>query len=787
MLHEQTKGKPVPMLFGSLGDNRGRQGDDQCIESHVPLATRPSFSSAVPPSPTDSLLFRLAAAGTLLLLGFTAWRYPPLTLALVLACAVMFWVCAWAATRLLGYRGARTLIGLALAMGWFAEQMGSTHGWFFGRYTYTEVLGPRLGDVPLAIPLMWFALSLIGYVMASLMLWRRPVHAHPGFRGGLLTAWVAAMVITAFDLGADPYFVFVLKAWIMQKTDGGWFGETLQGFAGWMAVALIIQCSFQALAAPRRSPPAKDGAPLAALALVLIYASGLVFQVLLGHPIEVRAIAFFAMGLPVVLAWAAWHQWSRPQHRVAPASPDAGPDLAPMAMVADPLADMAVAQLVGRWTDDGRVTGEGAARLAQVNRLMADWTHNAGLVPDGTVLPGNEDQSVPAVLTRYLAQGQGLPDWADRQKIARAEAIFMEHGPLSCTLLFCSSLPECYVMPQLAEVLQIAGQLEKHTEHRIRQTAAMVFPVMMKGGLTDPDGSGVAQVLKVRLIHATIRHLILRGDPSHVRGQVARRAAPDLSVGLHTALSNHGWNVDAQGLPCNQLELAYTLLTFSHSFLQGMRTLGQGLPPEDEEAYLHAWNVMGHVLGVRRELMAWNMDEAQALFARMQAQGPLLPGQTDPRPPLGQALVAAMARTIRLPVLRDLPVPLTRWLIGPDTAARIGIHGHVSWATRFVFQAGRMLVAVTDGVVGLVQPGFSLSRLFTRVVGYHFLTRFLMDQTRPLALPDRVLAPMGELVAGWGHDHRAPGWANRLEDRWTTPGEWRSAHATVQPGSVEKP
>ena len=80
-------------------------------------------------------------------------------------------------------------------------------------------------------------------------------------------------------------------------------------------------------------------------------------------------------------------------------------------------------------------------------------------------------------------------------------------------------------------------------------------------------------------------------------------------------------------------------------------------------------------------------------------------------------------------------------------------------------------------------PGFSLSRLFTRAVGYHLLTRFLMNQTRPLALPDRVLNPMGELIAGWSHDPLAPGWVNRLEDRLTTTGDWhrrpiRGVHAT---------
>ncbi|HAV36684.1 MAG TPA: DUF2236 domain-containing protein, partial [Massilia sp.] len=89
---------------------------------------------------------------------------------------------------------------------------------------------------------------------------------------------------------------------------------------------------------------------------------------------------------------------------------------------------------------------------------------------------------------------------------------------LSCTLLFCASLPECYVPVDLASVLHSAGQLERHTDYRVRATAAMIFPVMLRGGLTAPDGGGVAQVLKVRLIHATIRHLIMRGHPAAAVG-----------------------------------------------------------------------------------------------------------------------------------------------------------------------------------------------------------------------------------------------------------------------------
>lgn len=242
----------------------------------------------------------------------------PVTLALMAASAAMFAACLWSAWVLAGRRVALGFAALALALGWFAEEMGSTRGWFFGRYQYTDVLGPALGHVPLAIPLMWFALCWIGWVMAHLMLWRAPA-AGPSIGMGVraATAWLGAMVVTAFDLGADPYFVFVLRAWVMDKTDGGWFGETLQGFVGWMGVSFLILLLAAWWAA--RGRPAEDAAHAgrpdarqrrAAAVPLLIYASGLVFQLLFGQPIEVRAVAFFAMGLPLFVAAVAWWQWA---------------------------------------------------------------------------------------------------------------------------------------------------------------------------------------------------------------------------------------------------------------------------------------------------------------------------------------------------------------------------------------------------------------------------------------------------------------------------------------------
>lgn len=181
---------------------------------------------------------------------------------------------------------------------------------------------------------------------------------------------------------------------------------------------------------------------------------------------------------------------------------------------ADPLGDGTIARILGDWPAQGWPADDAPQwrRIAEVNRLFGEWADNASLAhwhAPSTVL----GQEAAQALTDYVQQAQALPPWADPQKIQRAERLFMEHGALSCILLFCSSLPECYVLPDLADVLHTAGQLEQHTEHRIRSTAAMIFPVMMRGGLDANGGAGIAQSLKVRLIHSTIRNLILRGAP----------------------------------------------------------------------------------------------------------------------------------------------------------------------------------------------------------------------------------------------------------------------------------
>ena len=472
---------------------------------------------------------------------------------------------------------------------------------------------------------------------------------------------------------------------------------------------------------------------------------------------------------------------------------------------ADPLADATMATVIGQWAttaSDASAADVISVHTSQwlaikhANALMATWTSNA-TIDTWQAPPSSAPDHVADALAAYLREGKTLPDWADHAKIDRAEELFMEYGALSCLLLFCASLPECYVVPDLAAVLHVAGQLEQHTEYRIRSTAAMIFPVMMRGGLTDPAGAGVSQTLKVRLIHATIRNLILRANPAQsvlalqgalmnaTDGQDAATlgVVPVLSAllgstNMHQALFAHGWKTGQDGLPCNQDELAYTLLTFGYVFLRALRTLGLGLKAPDEEAFLHAWNVMAYVLGIKRELMPNTFDEAKAMFNEMQARGladTTLPDGTDPRPKLGQALMNTMEDVIPWRIVKPFPTLFTRYLCGAVTANAIGIDGRVSWISQMLFAIVMGTIRVIDATVRLVFSEFSISRFISRVVGYQVMAKFLMDQTRPLKLPSQLLDGVANMMSAWSEDPKAPKWINKLEDRFTVKGDWQVA------------
>ncbi|MGL4577207.1 MAG: oxygenase MpaB family protein, partial [Burkholderiaceae bacterium] len=126
-------------------------------------------------------------------------------------------------------------------------------------------------------------------------------------------------------------------------------------------------------------------------------------------------------------------------------------------------------------------------------------------------------------------------------------------------------------------------------------------------------------------------------------------------------------------------------------------------------------------------------------------------------------------------VVKHFPALMTRRLCGEQTSRDIGVTDNTPWFADLAFA---MLMAVTRGIDTLVRfvwPQFSLSRLITRILGYHLISKVLLDQTRPLKLPDHLINRVNAMMGQWGDDAKAPRWINAVEDALTVKGSWRSA------------
>lgn len=229
--------------------------------------------------------------------------------------------CLASSIYLAGHRAAFLFLGVTVVLSWVAEELGVRTGFIFGEYSYTSLLGPKLGSVPLVIPLYWFMIVYISYILANLMSEGTPV-ASPRLTPVriLLRALLTGLLATNYDLSFDPYMSQVVKAWIWAPTNpnSSFFGVPFHNFYGWLVTAFLIVALIR-FGRSRMKELASLG-PLTAfttLAPVLFYASWWIAHWRDGYPPQVRVVAFISLGIPVVAAFLRWWSHTRDEQAIA--------------------------------------------------------------------------------------------------------------------------------------------------------------------------------------------------------------------------------------------------------------------------------------------------------------------------------------------------------------------------------------------------------------------------------------------------------------------------------------
>lgn len=476
-------------------------------------------------------------------------------------------------------------------------------------------------------------------------------------------------------------------AWLLSKQndDGGW-GETPEAYEH-----------------PERNLRCPSMPPLTGIVVIALVDAGLH-----AHPAVDRAVAYLlatqnAAGtwptngwLQIYEPYATYYEfegdsWNRPVEalakvRAARRQNEPAEKARRLAPLQAPSPTMPAGRKRGHWDNAALEAMRAAAdRPADdVIRAVFDSGDEVALravmgalvTSDAPLPPG-----LPPAAKAYFVATETLPAWADPKRILQGQRVFTQHGWLMAAGLFCSSLPQAYCAAKGAGVLTQTQGMTRHTYRRILETAQFIFDVCVEGNL-EPRGRGIRAAQKVRLMHAAVRHMIL------LKGE---------------------WDHAALGLPINQEDLAGTLMTFSVVLLDAVKTAGEHVSDDDEAAFLHLWQVVGHLMGVDPALVPVDVVDGRALMQTIRdhqwqesVQGKLLV----------KDLAASMEAFLPGALLDDLPEALIRFFAPAPAPALLGIDG--TPLLTLMLDAGSALDAVLDGALGVVPDHLRLQRLVQR-------------------------------------------------------------------------
>ena len=160
-----------------------------------------------------------------LLVSLSLHIFPPLLFAMIHGARIYRW------------RGILTFAALCVLVGNAFENLSILTGFPFGRYTFTDRMGPKVLQVPILLGLAYVGMGYLAWTVAR---------AIAGIERRELSGWrvvtlplLASAVMTAWDLAMDPIWSTVGHLWTW-KQGGGYFGVPASNYFGWLLTNYVI-------------------------------------------------------------------------------------------------------------------------------------------------------------------------------------------------------------------------------------------------------------------------------------------------------------------------------------------------------------------------------------------------------------------------------------------------------------------------------------------------------------------------------------------------------------------
>ena len=191
----------------------------------------------------------------------------------------------------------------------------------------------------------------------------------------------------------------------------------------------------------------------------------------------------------------------------------------------------------------------------------------------------------PSILKDFFERISSVPNWVDFESFIPGIKMFHRNSKIVLAGFVGGVLVEGF-STNISKSFFITGRVRDTGVRRLKQNNRHMIEIFMPGGLLR-DGDGWKLSVRVRLVHAQVRHLLKRSDD---------------------------WETQSWGAPISSAHVGYSITAFSARLLEHMKSLGARFTEEEAQSFLQIWRYSGLLMGIPETILFRDKDEALKIF-----------------------------------------------------------------------------------------------------------------------------------------------------------------------------
>ncbi|QIW97109.1 hypothetical protein AMS68_002627 [Peltaster fructicola] len=254
------------------------------------------------------------------------------------------------------------------------------------------------------------------------------------------------------------------------------------------------------------------------------------------------------------------------------------------------------------------------------------------------------------LLKKFWTEITTVPEWVDWEQIARGQDCFYRYGGANLTGLAYMSLLGGFGAAKIVETLARTGGFStKIARNRIFETTQYILQCTQSIESLRPDGEAFKSTVRVRLLHASVRHRIMK----------LAQTRPEY------------YNVEEYGMPINDLDAIGTIASFS-STLIWLALPRQGIYMKKQEIadYVALWRYIAYMIGAPTEGYFDTVDNARRILDNIMLH------EINPSPTskiLASNMIKALAGQAPSYASADFLIASARWMNGNELMDALGL------------------------------------------------------------------------------------------------------------------